>query len=104
MSSLSSIQIPKSIQEAFDHPIWQQAMIDEMQALEHNGTWDLVSLPPRKTIVGCRWEYAINHRLKAKLVAKGYTQVYGLNYGDTFSTVANISSICLFLTMVAIRH
>lgn len=42
--------------------------------------------------------------LKASLVAKGYTQIYGPNYGDTFSRVANITSVCLFLVMAAIRH
>jgi len=54
-------------------------MIDEMQALEHNGTWELVPLPPGKKPVGCRWVYAIKvgangqiDRLKARLVAKGY--------------------------------
>jgi len=55
-------------------------MIDEMQALENNGTWELVSLPPDKKIVGCRWVYTIKagpsdevDRLKARLVAKEYT-------------------------------
>ena len=44
---------------ALDHPGWRQAMIDEMQALENNGTWELVPLPPGKTIVGCRWFYTV---------------------------------------------
>ena len=38
-------------------------------------------------------------RLKAYLVAKGYTQVYDQDYNDTFSPVAKMSSICLFLSM-----
>ena len=37
--------------------------------------------------------------LRARLVAKRYTQVYGSNYGDTFSPVAKIASICLLLSM-----
>ena len=42
-------------------------------------------------------------RLKAQLVAKGYTQVYGSNYYDTFSPVAKIASVCLLLSMTAMQ-
>jgi hypothetical protein len=45
----------------------------------------------------------IDH-FKACLIAKGYTQIFGLGYGETFSPVAKISSVRLFLAMVAIHH
>ena len=67
-------------------------MIDEMQALENNDTWKLVPLPPGKTLVGYRWVYTVKvgpngevDRLKDRSVAKGYKQIYGLDYCDTFS-------------------
>ena len=111
VSSLSSISVPKNVSEALSDPRWTQAMVEEMTALHANGTWDLVSLPPGKSLVGCRWVYAIKigpdgkvDRLKARLVAKGYTQVFGLDYVDTFSPVAKMSSVRLFLSIAAMRH
>ena len=86
-------------------------MVDEMVALHSNGTWDLVSLPPSKSTVGCRWVYTVKvgpngqvDSLKARLVAKGYIQIYGCDYGDTFSPVAKIASVRLFLSMAAMCH
>jgi len=111
LSSVSSVPIPKNVKEALDHPGWQQAMIAKMQALEHNNTWELMSLPPSKKAVGCRWVYAVKvgsdgqvDRLKGRLVAKGYTQIYGLDCCDTFSPVAKMTVIRLFFAMAAIRH
>ncbi|KAK2437071.1 putative mitochondrial protein [Trifolium repens] len=97
--------------EALSHPEWRQAMIDEMCALQSSGTWELVPLPPGKSLVGCRWLYTVKvgpdgkiDRFKARLVAKGYTQIFGLDYSDTFSPVAKMASIRLLLSIAAIQH
>nr|CAN74104.1 hypothetical protein VITISV_008952 [Vitis vinifera] len=110
ISAISSVSLLKSTPEALSHPGWRQAMVDEMTALHSNGTWDLVVLPSGKSTVGCRWVYTVKvgpdgqvDRLKAHLVAKGYTQVYGSDYGDTCSPVAKIASVHLLLSMVAMR-
>ncbi|XP_050124393.1 uncharacterized protein LOC126601691 [Malus sylvestris] len=66
---------------------WVNAMKVEMEVLENNSTWDLISLPNGKKVVGCRWVFTIKHKTdgsidwyKARLVAKGYTQTYGVDY------------------------
>ncbi|XP_029129820.1 uncharacterized protein LOC114916687 [Cajanus cajan] len=101
----------KTVQEALTHPGWRQAMIDEMTTLDSNNTWVLVPPLPEKSVVGCRWVFNVKmgpdgqvDRLKAHLVAKGYTQVYGSDYSDTFSPVAKMASVRLFLAMAAMRH
>ena len=55
-------------------------MDEEMSALYKNQTWELITLPSRKQTVGFRWVYTIKYlpdgsveRLKARLVARGYT-------------------------------
>ncbi|XP_052731716.1 uncharacterized protein LOC128196094 [Vigna angularis] len=51
-----SVVIPKNVKEALDHPGWRQAMIAEMQALDHSNTWELVPLPQAKRLLivdGC---------------------------------------------------
>ena len=108
VSTISTVSLPKNTNEALSHPGWRQAMVDEMAALHSNDTWDLVVLPVGKFPVGCRWVYTVKvgpdgqvDRLKARLVAKEYTQVYGSDYGDTFSFVAMIASVRLLLSMAA---
>ena len=79
-----------------------------MSTLSENATWSLVTRPPGKTIVGCRWVYTVKYlpdgsikRLKAFLVAKGYTQTYGVDYAETFSPIAKISSVQILISLAA---
>ena len=81
-----------------------------MATLHSTSTWDLVTLPTSKSPVGCRWVYKVKigpngqvDHLKACLVGKGYTQIYGSNYYDTFYPVAKITSIRLLPYIVVMR-
>ena len=79
-----------------------------MQALDDNGTWDLVPLPTGKKVIDCRWVFIVNFnpkgsvtRLKACLVAKGCAQTYGVDYFDTFSPIVKFTSARLFIFLAA---
>lgn len=62
-------------------------MQSQLQALKLTNTWSIVDLPPQKTSIGCKWVYPIKYlvegsidRYKARLIAKGYTQLEGVDY------------------------
>jgi hypothetical protein len=86
-------------------------MKEELDALHKNQTWDLVDLHQRKSVVGCKWVYKIKtcsdgtvDRYKARLVANGFTQEYGVDYEETFAPVARPSSVRALLAVAASRH
>ena len=108
IASLDSISLSNTFQEALSHPGWRSAIIEEMHAMNENGTWNLVHLPTEKKVIGCCWVFAIKvnpdgsvARLKAQLVAKGYAQTYGVDYSDTFSPVAKMTSVRLLISLAA---
>ena len=77
---------------------WKEAMKEEMKCLEENDTFDLVELPPGKHTVGGRWVYAIKpgadqDLYKARYVAKGFSQTYGVDYFSTFAPTTRLSTI-----------
>lgn len=81
-------------------------MQSELEALEANNTWLLTSLPAGKKAIGSKWVYRVKYkqdgtvdRFKAHLVAKGYTEVVGLDYFDSFSSVAKVVTVRIFLAL-----
>ncbi|KAL0410895.1 UNVERIFIED_CONTAM: Retrovirus-related Pol polyprotein from transposon RE1 [Sesamum latifolium] len=99
LTTLNSISIPRTLQEALKDKNWIDAMREEMHALEKNKTWEIVSLPDEKKSVGCKWVFTLKYkadgsleRYKARLVAKGYTQTYGIYYQETFAPVAKMNT------------
>ncbi|WKA06568.1 hypothetical protein VitviT2T_024463 [Vitis vinifera] len=108
VNQLSTVAIPNSVQEALADPRWKATMNEEMKSLQKNETWELVECPPGKKPVGCHWIYTVKYKadgsieqFKTRLVAKGYTQTYGIDYIETFAPVAKINTVRVLLSLVA---
>ncbi|KAK4269917.1 hypothetical protein QN277_023013 [Acacia crassicarpa] len=111
VATLESISLPTNLHQALTHPSWCATMEEEMMALEKAGTWTLVDLPSGKKAIGCKWVFAIKtkadgslEQLKTRLVAKGYAQTYGIDYSETFSPVAKLTSVRLLVSLAATYH
>ena len=83
----------------------------ELHALESNNTWELVEKPPGQLIVYCKWIFKVKYlpngeieRYKARLVTKGFTQTYGLDYFKTFAPVAKMTSVRLLIALASAQN
>nr|GFB42685.1 retrovirus-related Pol polyprotein from transposon TNT 1-94 [Tanacetum cinerariifolium] len=83
-----------------DKVIWQGAMDEEMNSMKVMKVWIVVDLHPNDKLVRSKWLYKKKtdmdgkvHTYKARMVAKGWTQTYGIDYEETFSPVADIRAI-----------
>ncbi|KAF2348136.1 Reverse transcriptase RNA-dependent DNA polymerase [Trinorchestia longiramus] len=98
--------IPKSYSEAISSPDsveWQKAMSDEMAALVDNETFELVAKPKERSVIGGRWVYSVKSGpndqeiFKARYVAKGHSQVADVDFTETFSPTARLTSVRMLM-------
>ncbi|KAK9028101.1 hypothetical protein V6N11_067915 [Hibiscus sabdariffa] len=102
---------PKTYQEAVASPDsekWLEAMRSEMDSMSENQVWTLVEPPEGIKPIGCKWVFKKKTDMdgnvqtyKGRLVAKGFRQIHGVNYDETFSPVAMIKSIRILLAVAA---
>ena len=110
-TATADISEPKSFKQAIscdDKDLWREAMANEARSLAENETWELCDLPEGRQAIDNRWVYKVKRnstgeveKYKARLVIKGFSQVHGVDYDETYSPVARYSSIRLLLAKAA---
>ena len=98
---------PRNVKEALTGPdaeLWREAMLKEIHDLVENGTWELVAKPQGVNIVDHKWVFKVKFnstgevdKFKARLVARCFTQRYGVNFTKTYSPVIKMPSVRLLL-------
>jgi hypothetical protein len=101
-SFMSSIEL-YWVKDALRDSDWVLAMQEELNNFTRNEVWHLVPRP-NQNVVGTKWvfcnkqdEHGVVTRNKARLMAKGYSQVEGLDFGETYAPVARLESIRILL-------
>jgi hypothetical protein len=102
--ALISMLEPKNLNEASKDDHWVKAMNNELDQIEKNNTWEMVQRPEGKNVIGSKWIFKnkLNEqgkfiRNKARLVCKGYAQIEGLDFSETFAPVEILEPIRMFL-------
>ena len=83
---------------------WVNTLHEELNNFTQNQVWDLVERPKNYNVIGTKWVFRNKQnedgmvvRNKARLVAQGFTQVEGLDFGETFAPVAILEAIRILL-------
>jgi hypothetical protein len=81
--------------EVAGQQVWQDSMTEDYQPIMKNDVWDIVSIPKGKSVVTSKWVYNIKHvvdgsveKYKERFVARGFSQVEGIDYEKTFFPIA----------------
>jgi transposase InsO family protein len=97
---------PADYVDAEKDPKWKAAMKEELYMIEKNKTWELVDRPQDRKVIGVKWVFRTKlnadgsvNKYKARLVVKGYAQVSGVDFSETFAPVARLDTIRLLLTI-----
>jgi hypothetical protein len=99
---------PRDVGHTLSNLSWVNAMHEELENFEINKVWTIVEPPGDVNVIGTKWVFKNKQgedgeivRNKARLVAQGFSQVEGLDFGEIFARVARLEAIRILLAFVA---
>ena len=97
---------PLTIEKALggaDAEFWRPAVLSELKSLSDSGTWEVQQLPSGIKPIGCRWVLTVkgDGSPKARLVAQGFSQKYGVDFQDTFSPTIKYECVRILIAISA---
>jgi hypothetical protein len=102
--------VPTTYSEAVSSPessLWKCAMDSEMESMSANNVYELVPHPNDQNVIDGKWVFCVKYgsndekRYKARYFARGFTQCEGIDYHDTFSPTAKMTSVRMAMQLVA---
>nr|GFA41112.1 retrovirus-related Pol polyprotein from transposon TNT 1-94 [Tanacetum cinerariifolium] len=107
---LTSVE-PKTYKEALTQSCWIDAMQEELYEFERLEVWELVPRPDKVMVITLKWIYKVKLnelggilKNKARLVARGYCQEEGIDFEESFASVARLEAIRIFLAYAAHKN
>ncbi|GJU73588.1 retrovirus-related pol polyprotein from transposon TNT 1-94 [Tanacetum coccineum] len=99
---------PKTYKDALTQSCWIEAMQEELNEFERLEVWELVPRPDKVMVITLKWIYKVKLdelggilKNKARLVARGYRQEVGIDFEESFASVARLEAIRIFLAFAA---
>ena len=110
-----NIPTPLTYAKAVGDPVWGEMWKDaikaELTALAVNSTWKEVIPLKNANIVMSKWVFKPKmhtngslDKLKTRVVARGFSQMHGINYEDTFAPTVKFNTLCVFLALIALKN
>ena len=101
----------KAVGDSVWGEMWKDAIKAELTALAANGTWEEVISPKNVNIITSKWVFKLKlhinntlNKLKARVVARGFSQMHSIDYEDIFASTVKFDTLCIFLALVALEN
>jgi hypothetical protein len=99
---------PSTFEEATSRQVWRDAIMEEYNSIMKNDVWEVVPRHEGKSVMTSKWLYKLKHaadgnieKYKSRFVAWRFSQVEGVDYDETFASVARYTSIREVISIAA---